>query len=72
MIEYTIKESPNALWKMFRFQVGILKHREEMEPVWNANSIDYWRKSSFRKTPVFHLLGCGETLDKAKKMAGVK
>jgi hypothetical protein len=65
-----IRERPDAKMPFLRFQVGYMESRPMQNPLFVGKSIDsYYLAGSDR---VFHLLGFGETLDLAEKMAGVK
>ena len=66
-----IKHHPNAKYPFLRFQIGEMRTRPELEPIYLGRLMTKY-KTTGRHVSVWHLMGCGSTREKAMEMAGVK
>lgn len=63
-----IREYPNTENTFLRFQVGYMSKRPIKIPVYDGNRIASYRAGE--PDDVFNLIGFGETMEEAEKMAG--
>jgi hypothetical protein len=66
-----VREFPGAKHPFLRVQVGWMQKRLTVVPIYDDRVL-CGHTTGDEMVPVFHLAGCGETLEKAQAMAGVQ
>jgi hypothetical protein len=64
---HVVREYPQAKFPFLRVQIGEMRTRPETFPLYDGGNCIGHRSSGYFVS-VFHLLGCGETLKKAKSL----
>jgi len=71
-MQFTRRTYPKSENQFLRFQVGRMELRKMRIPIYGENKMFICECEGSQTTAVFHLLGWGDTMDKAEAMAESK